>query len=518
MTTNRPDQPDELGSASTPEQTIESLDSAGEPVPSLEAPAPIVGDDGESITTGSSALPDGLPGSIPPGTGVVLAARRGQEARDAEGASRDGGIQDDRGDGGSDGGAEPTAAVAPPDEPVMTGPEATAVAQTVAAPPPLPGAPIRRRSRPRDPDEERESTAVRRRSLFSPMVPVGDAAEDGSQALDDGGTATPSDDAGISGAAVSPTSAGSASSPSSTTSATSALTGGSAPTPGAGTPSLRVEAASAPDGPESSGPHWTSKSSWTPDPSSSPLPPAPPLPSSTVAPVASSEEAAPEWSSVIAPGASDDEADSASASPAAPPTRRRRRAEARKPAPVDEETGVDDDVLLDGSTVVGKPASRFGAHWAGILIAVVLLPLSWFFGHTARHSFGTTAARNPEGTMSVNGVIVIALSALCLGIGLWMARRSSLGTILMGALTALAGIPGLISPAATHRVLEQALGAAADRTSLGKDLLEFLWLDLSRGTFLLVGIVVLMVGIVSHSARRAGRREQEVIDRVRKVS
>ena len=32
--------------------------------------------------------------------------------------------------------------------------------------------------------------------------------------------------------------------------------------------------------------------------------------------------------------------------------------------------------LLDGSTVVGKPASRFGSHWAGILIAVVLLPLS----------------------------------------------------------------------------------------------------------------------------------------------
>ncbi|WP_366180838.1 hypothetical protein ABXS69_01395 [Actinomyces timonensis] len=566
MTTHRPDHPDELGSASTPEQAVESPDSTGEPASSLvaPAPAPIVGDNGEIITAGGPALPDGLPGAIPPGTGAVLAARRGQEAQDAEGASRDGGIQDDRGDGGTDDGADDAVGqgLAAPDEeaPAMgpatypvgrpasdpfrsdeeieaeyeaaqaaraqqtdeagdeepagamtdgADPDAAGAPQdeTVMAPPPLPGAPIRRRSRPRDPDEERESTAVRRRSLFPPTAPVDDAAEDGPQAVDDAGAAARADGAGSAGAPVSGTSAA------------SALTGGSAPTPGAGFPSPRVEAASAPDGPEPSGSHWTSKSSWTPDPSSSPLPPAPPLPSSTVAPVASPEEAAPDWSSVIAPGASDDEAGAASAaSPAVAPTRRRRRTEARKPVPVDEEAGVDDDVLLDGSTVVGKPASRFGAHWAGILIAVVLLPLSWFFGHTARHAFGTTAARNPEGAMSVNGVIVIALSALCLGIGLWMARRSSLGTILTGALTALAGIPGLVSPAATHRVLEQALGAAADRTSLGKDLLEFLWLDLSRGTFLLVGIVVLMVGIVSHSARRAGRREQQVIDRVRKAS
>lgn len=598
MTTHSPDQPDEPGSASTPEQTIESLDSAGEPAPSPEMPAlaPVIGENGEIIAVGGPNLPDGLPGAIPPGTGAALAARRDQEARPTEGptddddspgpqddgtideaaddavgqgfaeldeealatgpmtypmgrpaadpfrsdeeieaeheaserarARRDGALTDD-----VDGeGSEDPAGAAP-----ATGPEGTAAsaaAQTIAVPPPLPGAPIRRRSRPRDPDEERESTAVRRRSLFPPTAPAEGAEEDGSQADDADGLPASGDGDGITGitSTGSAASATSARSATSSASATSALTGGSAPTPGAGTPALRGEEAGAPVEPEPSSTHWTSKSSWTPDPSSSPLPPAPPLPSSTVAPVAPPEEA-PDWSSVIAPEAADDEpgavgastrsgrrAAASAASPAAAPTRRRRRAEAREQAPADEGAGVDDDVLLDGSTVVGKPASRFGAHWAGILIAVVLLPLSWFFGHTARHAFGTTAARSPEGAMSVNGVIVIALSALCLGVGLWMARRSSLGTILVGALTALAGIPGLVVPAATHRVLEQALGAAADRSSLGKDLLEFLWLDLSRGTFLLVGIVVLMVGIVSHSARRAGRREQEVIDRVRKAS
>ncbi|SHJ19402.1 hypothetical protein SAMN05216246_11439 [Actinomyces denticolens] len=586
MTTHSPDQPDEPGSASTPEQTIESLDSADQPAPSPEmpAPAPVIGENGEIIAVGGPNLPDGLPGAIPPGTGAALAARRDQEARPTEGPTddddspgpQDGGMLDEaaddavgqgfaeldeealatgpmtypmgrpaadpfrsdeeieaeheaseraraRRDGAltddADGeGSEDPAGAAP-----ATGPEGTAAsaaAQTIAVPPPLPGAPIRRRSRPRDPDEERESTAVRRRSLFPPTAPAQETAEDDSPITDGGRPAGSAEEAGTEDGATTAIAS----------SATSALTGGSAPTPGAGTPALRGEEAGAPVGPESTGSHWTSKSSWTPSPSSSPLPPAPPLPSSTVAPVVSPEEA-PDWSSVIAPEATDDEpgavgaptrsgrrAAASAASPAAAPTRRRRRAEAREQAPADEGAGVDDDVLLDGSTVVGKPASRFGAHWAGILIAVVLLPLSWFFGHTARHAFGTTAARSPEGAMSVNGVIVIALSALCLGVGLWMARRSSLGTILVGALTALAGIPGLVAPAATHRVLEQALGAAADRSSLGKDLLEFLWLDLSRGTFLLVGIVVLMVGIVSHSARRAGRREQEVIDRVRKAS
>ena len=637
MTTHSPDQPDELGSASTPEQTIEPLDSASEPAPSLEMPslAPVVGENGEIIAAGGPSLPDGLPGSIPPGTGAALAARRDQEAsqtRADDDAAPSGDAQESRGAGAvgadddavsqgfaaldekalatgpatypmgrpasdpfhsdeeiaaeyeaseaaraqqaeraeqaenageaaADDGAEQDAPE-PVGEPIATGPEGTATsaaAQTVAVPPPLPGAPIRRRSRPRDPDEQRESTAVRRRSLFPPTIPVEDADEDGQQAADGDGLPASADGvggvdgAGIADASSPASTAGTASAAStasassarsatstasagSTASATSALTGGSAPTPGVGTPSLRAEAASAPAEPEPSSTHWTSESSWTPDPSSSPLPPAPPLPSQPAAPVASPEEAAPDWSSVIAPGASDDDAEAiaagaarsstrsgrraaaSAASPAAAPTRRRRRAESRDEAPADEGSGVDDDVLLDGSTVVGKPASRFGSHWAGILIAVVLLPLSWFFGHTARHAFGTTAARDPEGAMSVNGVIVIALSALCLGVGLWMARRSSLGTILVGALTALAGIPGLLAPAATHRVLEQALGAAADRTSLGKDLLDFLWLDLSRGTFLLVGMVVLMVGIVSHSARRAGRREQEIIDRVRKAS
>ena len=35
--------------------------------------------------------------------------------------------------------------------------------------------------------------------------------------------------------------------------------------------------------------------------------------------------------------------------------------------------------------------------------------------------------------------------------------------------------------------------------------------------WLVVGIALILVGVISHSSRRAGRREQEVIDRVRRA-
>lgn len=183
----------------------------------------------------------------------------------------------------------------------------------------------------------------------------------------------------------------------------------------------------------------------------------------------------------------------------------------RTPEPRSEE-----DILLDGSVVVGRPASRAAAHWAGVLLSLVLLPPAWFFLHdAATHLVGATEAY--RFAITTRGVIELVVGCLLLVLALWTARRSSLGTFVVGAITLVAGLPGLVAPGPVDAALSPFLTRLAEQSTLGKDVATMIWSDAVSGRFLAVGLALVMVGVVSHSARRAGRREQEVIDRVRHV-
>nr|WP_300337105.1 hypothetical protein [Actinomyces sp.] len=183
----------------------------------------------------------------------------------------------------------------------------------------------------------------------------------------------------------------------------------------------------------------------------------------------------------------------------------------RTPEPRSEE-----DILLDGSVVVGRPASRAAAHWAGVLLSLVLLPPAWFFLHdAATHLVGATEAY--RFAVTTRGVIELVVSCLLLALALWTARRSSLGTFVVGALTLVVGLPGLVAPGPVDTALSPFLTRLAEQSTLGQDVATMVWSDAVSGRFLAAGLALVMVGVVSHSARRAGRREQEVIDRVRHV-
>ena len=183
----------------------------------------------------------------------------------------------------------------------------------------------------------------------------------------------------------------------------------------------------------------------------------------------------------------------------------------RTPEPRSEE-----DILLDGSVVVGRPASRAAAHWAGVLLSLVLLPPAWFFLHdAATHLVG--AAEAYRFAITTRGVIELVVGCLLLVLALWTARRSSLGTFVVGAITLVAGLPGLVAPGPVDAALSPFLTRLAEQSTLGKDVATMIWSDAVSGRFLAVGLALVMGGGASHSARRAGRREQEVIDRVRHV-
>ena len=175
----------------------------------------------------------------------------------------------------------------------------------------------------------------------------------------------------------------------------------------------------------------------------------------------------------------------------------------------------DDDILLDGSTIVGRPASRAGAHWAGVLLSLVLLPVAWFFVHGAADVLTNTVephrfAFNPK------AIFELVAGLLTMSVALWTACRSSLGSIVVGALSAVLGLLFLLLPTPMNGLVGPVLDRLTAQSTLGADLAAYFWTDAYSGKFVVLGLFMIMVGVVSHSARRAGRREQEVIDRGRR--
>jgi hypothetical protein len=177
---------------------------------------------------------------------------------------------------------------------------------------------------------------------------------------------------------------------------------------------------------------------------------------------------------------------------------------------------ADDDVPLDGSTVVGHPKSRTAAHWAGILVSIVALPIAWFFLHDGASAATAAPAEPHVFTTSARGAVELGSGALALAVALWMARYTSAGSIVVGVVSILLGLPFLVLPGVMTDVVSPFLDDLNAQSALGTSLSDYLWADAVTGKFLALGVFMVMVGVVSHSARRAGRREQEVIDRVRR--
>ena len=175
----------------------------------------------------------------------------------------------------------------------------------------------------------------------------------------------------------------------------------------------------------------------------------------------------------------------------------------------------DDDILLDGSTIVGRPASRAGAHWAGVLLSLVLLPMAWFFVHGAADALTRTVEPH-RFAFSPSAITELVAGLLIMSLALWTARRSSLGSIVVGALSAVLGLLFLLLPASMNGIVGPVLDRLAAQSALGADLAAYFWTDAFSGKFVVLGLFMIMVGIVSHSARRAGRREQEIINRGRR--
>lgn len=174
---------------------------------------------------------------------------------------------------------------------------------------------------------------------------------------------------------------------------------------------------------------------------------------------------------------------------------------------------VDDDVLLAGSTVVGKPASRAAAHWGGTLLALVLFPIAWFLMHTAANALTGALADGWPKVFSTAGIIELGMAIVLLIVVMATATRSSLGTFVTGITTLLIGLPFVVVPSITKQYLGDFLANMALQSRFGRILSEAILIDGVSGRLVIIGLFLIMLGVVSHSTRRAGRRERLVMDR-----
>ena len=168
-----------------------------------------------------------------------------------------------------------------------------------------------------------------------------------------------------------------------------------------------------------------------------------------------------------------------------------------------------DDELFSAAPEVTEMPSRTGAHWLSFLLFLLLVPVGWYLAADAGARMTLAdAAPMYTGVASIVALGEILGAIIISAILFVVARRSSLGAWLMGIVTLIVGLPWLMAPGITAASVLSALTALTNTGSLGANISHHLQASGYSGRFALLGIALIGLAYVSHSARRTGRAEE----------
>ena len=168
-----------------------------------------------------------------------------------------------------------------------------------------------------------------------------------------------------------------------------------------------------------------------------------------------------------------------------------------------------DDELFSAAPEITEMPSRTGAHWLSFLLFLLLVPVGWYLAADAGARMTLAdAAPMYTGVASIMALGEILGAIIISAILFVVARRSSLGAWLMGIVTFIVGLPWLMAPGITAASVLSALTALTNTGSLGANLSHHLQASGYSGRFALLGIALIGLAYVSHSARRTGRAEE----------
>ena len=168
-----------------------------------------------------------------------------------------------------------------------------------------------------------------------------------------------------------------------------------------------------------------------------------------------------------------------------------------------------DDELFSAAPEITEMPSRTGAHWLSFLLFLLLVPAGWYLAADAGARMTLAdAAPMYTGVASILALGELLGAVLISAILFVTARRSSLGAWLMGLLTLVVGLPWVMAPGITEASVLSTLTALTNTGSLGANLSHHLQASGYSGRFALLGIALMGLAYVSHSARRTGRAEE----------
>lgn len=174
----------------------------------------------------------------------------------------------------------------------------------------------------------------------------------------------------------------------------------------------------------------------------------------------------------------------------------------------DAPSSLDDEIFSAAPEVTEMP-SRTGAHWLSFLLFLLLVPVGWYLAADAGARMTLAdAAPMYTGVASIVALGEILGAIIISAILFVLARRSSLGAWLMGIVTLIVGLPWLMAPGITAASVLSTLTALTNAGSLGANVSHHLQASGYSGHFALLGIALIGLAYVSHSARRTGRAEE----------
>ena len=178
-----------------------------------------------------------------------------------------------------------------------------------------------------------------------------------------------------------------------------------------------------------------------------------------------------------------------------------------------------DDVLFAGASIVPELPSRTGAHLFSFILGILALPITWYLVADAGARM-TLPEGNPAATGVINWLAITELAiAFVAIIALFEAfKRSSLGAWIAGLCFLAAGIPWVFAPAFTSAHTVSLLHFLQNAGSFGSNLAHHLQASGYSGRLLILGIVLMGVASLSHSARRRGRAEEAMREQVERVN
>ncbi|MDI9589377.1 MAG: hypothetical protein QM234_10575 [Acidobacteriota bacterium] len=181
-----------------------------------------------------------------------------------------------------------------------------------------------------------------------------------------------------------------------------------------------------------------------------------------------------------------------------------------------------DDVessLFDDATVVPEVPSRVGARVWSFFLTLIGLPAAWYLITDAAARL-TLAEGNPLATGNLNPAALAELGAgaVVAIIVIMLTIRSSLGALIFGFLTMVAGGFFLAVPTLTADFMEPAYNWLTAFNDFGGNVAHHIQWTGYTGAMLVSGLMLFVIGLTSIFARRDGRREQDIRTQIERLA